>query len=172
MADENREIEGGGVLTPRVKPGSDGPGGIAVGAENYGGDTLCDLSFGERIFVEAFGGVVVNVDEAGSEDEALCVDDGLAFLWLEVADGDDAVTGYADIDFAKRSASAVSDLGIDDDGGGGFFLCDRGNEGQGGGEKEEDGEVLGGAKHLNSSKRHRTQRSTTHVYTNSKRRGK
>jgi hypothetical protein len=53
---------------------------------------LRDLRLGERVGFEAVGRVIVDVDEAGREDEAFRVDDLVAGLRLEICgDGDDAV---------------------------------------------------------------------------------
>jgi hypothetical protein len=60
--------------------------------------------------------VIVDVDEAGGEDEAFCVDDLVAGLGLEICgDGDDAVAGDADVEFAEWGAGAVGDLGVADE---------------------------------------------------------
>jgi hypothetical protein len=114
--------------------GCDGPGRIAVGAEDDGGDALGDLGFGERIGFEAVGGVIVDVDEAGSEDEVFCVDDFFAGLRLEIGgDCGDAVAGDADVEFAEGGACAVGDFGVkDEDGGvgGGSLRDGMGREGE------------------------------------------
>ena len=55
VAEERGDIEGGGIFAAGVEPCGDGPGRVAVGTENYGGDALGDLGFGERVGVQAFG---------------------------------------------------------------------------------------------------------------------
>ena len=111
-------LSDGGIGAARGEIRRDGPRGIAVGAEDDGGDALRDLRFGERIGFEAVGGVIVDVDEAGGEDETFGVDDLFAGLRFEICgDGGDAVARDADVGFAKRGAGAVGDFGVDDEDG-------------------------------------------------------
>ena len=108
-------LSDGGLARRAARYGRDGPRRIAVGAEDDGGDALRDLRFGERIGFEAVGGVIVDIDEAGGEDEAFGVDDSFVGLRLEIGgDGDDAVAGDADVEFAERGAGAVGDFGMED----------------------------------------------------------
>ncbi len=118
VAGHHRDVERGRIGAARGEIGRDGPRGIAVGAEDDGGYALRDLRFGERIGFEAVGGVIVDVDEAGGEDEAFGVDDSFIGLRFEVGgDGEDAVAGDADAEFAEWGASAVGDLGVEDEDG-------------------------------------------------------
>lgn len=67
--------------------------------------------------------MIVNVDEAGGEDESFCVDDLVAGLGLEIcADGYDAIAGDANVRLAERGTGAVGDLGVEDEDGGGSVL--------------------------------------------------
>jgi hypothetical protein len=114
----HRDVERRRIGAARGEVRSDGPWRIAVGAEDDSSDALRDLRFGERIGFEAVGGVIVDVDEAGGEDETFCVNDLVAGLRLEIGgDGDDAVTGDADIEFAERGAGTIGDLGVNDEDG-------------------------------------------------------
>jgi hypothetical protein len=116
VAGHHRDVEGRRIGAARGEIGCDGPWGIAIGAENDSGDALRDLRFSERIGFKAVGGVIVDVDEAGGEDEAFGVDDFFIGLRLEVgSDGSDAVADDADIEFAQRGAGAVGDLGVKDE---------------------------------------------------------
>src|SRR5579871_4700193 len=116
VAGHHRNVERGRIGAPRGEIRRDGPWRITVGAEDDGGDALRDLRFGERIGFEAVGGVIVNIDEAGREDEAFGVDDLVAGLGLEICgDGDDAVAGDAQVGFSERRAGAVGDFGVDDE---------------------------------------------------------
>jgi hypothetical protein len=144
VAGHQGEVERGRIGAARGEIRRDGPRGIAIGSEDDGGDALRDLRFGERIGFEAVGGVIVDVDEAGGEDEAFGVDDLVAGLRLEIGgDGDDAVAGDADVEFAERGAGAVGDLGVEDEDGfrrGGLRLsarmsreCERSEECEGDG---------------------------------------
>jgi hypothetical protein len=75
--------------------------------------------------------VIVDVDEARGEDEALGVDDLVAGLRFEICcDGDDVVTGDANVGFANWGAGAIGDLGVDDENGfgGDGSLRTRGSE--------------------------------------------
>ena len=98
-----------------ANPIDDGPGGIAVGADDEGSDALSDLRFRQRIREDALFGMVVNVDEAGSEDKTLGVDDGFSFFGIEFTDADDVIVSDADIGFAQRSARAIGELSVDDE---------------------------------------------------------
>jgi hypothetical protein len=116
VAGHHRDVERGGIGAAGSEIRGDGPRRIAVGAEDDGGDALRYLRFGERIGFEAVGGVIVDVDEAGCEDEAFGVDDLVAGLGLEIwSDGDDVVAGDADDEFAEWCAGAVGELGVDDE---------------------------------------------------------
>jgi hypothetical protein len=55
------------------------------------------LGFGERVRVEAVDGVIVDVDEAGGQDEASRVDDGFVGKRSDFADLDDAFAGETKI---------------------------------------------------------------------------
>jgi hypothetical protein len=65
VAGHHRDVERGRIGAACGEIRRDGPRGIAVGAEDNGGDALRDLRFGERVGFEAVGGVIVDVDEAG-----------------------------------------------------------------------------------------------------------
>jgi hypothetical protein len=59
--------------------------------------------------------MIVDVDEAGSEDQALGVDNFFIGKGLEIGgDGGDAIAGDTDIEFAEWGASAIGNLGVDD----------------------------------------------------------
>ena len=75
-------LSDGGIFAALFEPVGDGPGREAVGAEDYSGDALGDLRFGERVGVEAFFGVIVDVDEAGGEDQVGAVDDLVGWRWV------------------------------------------------------------------------------------------
>ena len=62
--------------------------------------------------------MVVDVDEARREHQALGVDHVVGRGGLEVADRSDPVVSDANICFAQRRAGAVCDLCVDDDGAG------------------------------------------------------
>ena len=115
VACDDSDVYGGWIFLAGLKPGKNGPWRIAVGSEDERCDALRDLGFGEGIGVESFGGVVVNVDEAGSEHKALGVENFVGFGGLEVTDFGDARAGDAEVGLAERSAGAVGELGVDDD---------------------------------------------------------
>jgi hypothetical protein len=69
--------------------------------------------------------VVVDVDEAGREDQVFGVNGPLAWFGFEISDFDDAVACDANIGFAQRLAGTVCDLGVQDYGGSGSFLGAR-----------------------------------------------
>jgi hypothetical protein len=118
VASHHGDVERWRTSAARGEIGRDGPGGIAVSAEDDGGDALRDLRFGKRIGFEAVGGVVVNIDEAGGEDQPFGVDDFFIGLRFEVGgDGEDAVAGDSDAEFAEWGTSAVGDLGVEDEDG-------------------------------------------------------
>jgi hypothetical protein len=73
------------------------------------------LGLGDGIGLKSLGGVIVNVNETGSENEAFGVDDLIGFGGFEIANFGNAGTGYAEIGFAERSAGSVGELGVDDD---------------------------------------------------------
>jgi len=79
-----------------------------------GGDALSDLRFGEGIGEQAVGGVIVNVDEAGSEDQPFSVHDEFALFRLQIANFGDVIESDADIAFAQGCAGAVGELRVDD----------------------------------------------------------
>ncbi len=72
-----------------------GQGESPSAPEDYRGDALRNLRFGQRVAIEALGGMVVHVDEAGGEDQALRVNDLFAGCGLEEADFGDFVSGDA-----------------------------------------------------------------------------
>ena len=75
-----------------------------------------DLRFGERVGFEAVGGVIVDVDEAGGEDEASSFNYSFIGFRFEIrGDSGDAVFQDADIELAKRGAGAVGNLAVADE---------------------------------------------------------
>src|SRR5262249_15441145 len=117
-------------------PRLDGPRRITVGPDDKRSDALCDLGFGEGIGVEASRRVIVNVNEAGRENEAFGVQDLFGFGGFEVADSRDVRTSDAEVRFAERSAGTIGDLGINDDEGLELLL----REDWRGGRKEKEAE--------------------------------
>jgi hypothetical protein len=116
VAGHHRDVERRRIGAACCEIGRDGPRRIAVGAENDRGNALRDLRFGERIGFEAVGGVIVDVDEAGGDDEAFGVDDFFIGQGFEMGgDGCDAVAGNANVRFAERRTGAVGDFGVDDE---------------------------------------------------------
>jgi len=57
--------------------------------------------------------VIVDVNEAGSENQAVGVEDTFAGSSREFADRDDAVATDAESAFAEWSAGAVGELGVE-----------------------------------------------------------
>jgi hypothetical protein len=129
VAGKNRDVESGMKLLDIADPGDERPGRVAVGPLDGGGDALGDLRFGERIGEQPIGGVIVNVNEAGSEDQTVRVDHGFVFLRLQVANFDDVIENDADIHFAERSAGAVGELRMDDDERDGLLLWEERKKG-------------------------------------------
>src|SRR6516165_5560650 len=65
------------------------------------------LRFREGILHETVLGVVVNIDEAGGEDEAAGVDGRLVFFRLQFPDADDVARSDAHVRFVERRAGAI-----------------------------------------------------------------
>jgi hypothetical protein len=89
-------------------------------AEQHRGDALRDLRRREWIAVQTVLRVVVNVDEAGREHQALGVDDCVTPSRLESADRSDPVFGDPNVRATQRRAGAIRYLRVDDDG-----ACER-----------------------------------------------
>jgi hypothetical protein len=116
VAGHHRDIERRWIGAARGEIWRDGPGRIAVGAEDDRGDALRDLRFREWIGFEAVGGVIVDVDKSGGDDEAFGLNDSFIELRLEIrCDRGDAVSQDADVDFAKRGAGTVGYLSVADE---------------------------------------------------------
>ena len=58
--------------------------------------------------------MIVNVDEAGSDDESSAVDDRVTSLRLHVADGDDAVVDEANVGPPQRRSGTVRQIRAND----------------------------------------------------------
>jgi hypothetical protein len=93
---EDRDVERCAMFAALFDPIFYGPGRIAIWALHGGGDPLRDLRFSERVGVEAFYGVIVDVDKAGGENEPAGVEDSLAGSGREFADAGDAVVADAE----------------------------------------------------------------------------
>jgi len=79
---------------------------------------LSDLRFGQRIFVEPFDRMIVNVNKTGSEDEPVRIDDAFAGSGNQFTESSDAMVTDAESASDERSAGAVGKLRVDDEGGG------------------------------------------------------
>ena len=92
---EDRKIERGGMLLARFDPIFDRPGRFAIRALDGGGNALGNLCFGKGVGVESFERMVVNVDEAGSEYQAACVNHAFARSGRKFSDRHDAIAADA-----------------------------------------------------------------------------
>ena len=113
------DVDGGGLpLEPREEIGQR-PGRAAVLPGHDRGDPLAHR--GQRIAVleQPAIAVAVGVDEAGRQDEAARVDDGLAGKGAQVPDLYDAVAPQADRARPPRPAQAVHQDRVRDEGRGG-----------------------------------------------------
>lgn len=114
VSSEDGNVRRGMKLFDGAYPSDDRPGRFAIRADDEGRDALSDLRFGQRIGEDAFGGMIVNIDEARGEDEAFGVDDGFTLFRGEVADFFNVIEVDADISLAQGRAGAVGELGVDD----------------------------------------------------------
>ena len=84
--------------------------------------------------------MIVNVDEARSEDQAVRVEHTFAGSGREFADSNDAIASDTESAFVEWNAGAVGELGVEDEGRGVgcWRICLRkGAESQGGGKGEQ-----------------------------------
>ena len=109
-----------GALSRSARYVGDRPRRVAVGPEDEGRDALRDLGLGQRIGGQPLGRVVVDVDEAGREDELFAPDHALAVSGRQLADLDDpvalrrarpAVTSGAPVPSATRAPAMRKDCG-------------------------------------------------------------
>ena len=114
VADERRDVDGGRRAPPLGQVVADRPRRVAVRPDDDRGDALRDLGLGRRIGGQPRGRMIVDVDEAGRDDEAVAVDHGVPGLRLDVADGDDAIVDEADVGAPQRRAAPVREIGADD----------------------------------------------------------
>src|SRR5262249_41942356 len=91
-----------------------GADGIAF-AEDVGGHTLANLALGEAVFEECEIGMRVDVDEAGSDDQASGVADAFRLGVCDGADGDDLAGTDGGIAVEAGRAAAVHDLAAADE---------------------------------------------------------
>jgi len=96
LSGQDGDVERGWMCAAMFDPILYRPGRIAIWALHGGGDPLRDLRFSERVRVEAFGGVIVDVDEAWGQDEAVGVEDPLAGSRREFANAGNAVVADAE----------------------------------------------------------------------------
>jgi len=97
------------------------------------------LRFREGILHETVLGVVVNIDEAGGEDEAVGVDGRLVFFGLQFPDADDVARSDAHVRFVERRAGAIGNARVGDEEGARPLRGEKRQEGQGGEERDGDG---------------------------------
>ncbi len=83
--------------------------------EDHRGDALADEALRVAIAEERVVRVVVNIDEAGRDDQARCVDGALRGFAGELADGGDAVAGKGEVGDVAGVARAVGDTAVADE---------------------------------------------------------
>ena len=115
MADRDGEIHRNRLAATLFEPRTDGPGRVAIGAEQHRRNPLRDLRRRQRITIQAFGGMIMDVDEAGCEHQPLGVDHFIARRGLEVADRTDPVVCNPYAFPAQRRSGAVRHLCVDND---------------------------------------------------------
>ncbi len=114
VADHRHDVDGRRRRAQLPEVVADRPGGSAVRTLDDGRDSLRDLRLGKRHRQQLVGRVVVDVDESRREHEAPAVDDALALLRLDVADGRDRVAFHANVRRLKRPSGPVRHAGSRD----------------------------------------------------------
>ena len=114
VPDERRDVDRGRRLLSLGQIVADRPRRIAVWPDDDRRDPLRDLRRRAGVRGQPLGRVVVDVDEAGCDDEAAAVDHHVARLRLQVADRDDAIVDEANVGAPQRRAGAVRQLRADD----------------------------------------------------------
>ena len=127
-----------GRAAGRLLFASRGRGGASF-AEDHRGDALPDEALRVAIAEQRVVRVVVNVDEAGRDDEARGVDGPLRRFASELTDGGDSVAGEGKVGDVAGVARAVGEAAVTDE-----DVVVRGEEREGGEEGEEWGTAHSG----------------------------